>query len=91
MQRHSRAAHGARPGGGKGTVGRIIRLVTYQAMCSNPATVARVRAAQRAIEQVGEKVHIAPPTKVGMVVILLYLPEGYAPDQFLPGLPFYQL
>lgn len=61
----------------------------YQAMLSNPANVARVRAAQRAIEQVGGKVNITSPTKVGMVVVLLALPEGYVPGQFLPGLPFY--
>lgn len=66
-----------------------MRTVAYQAMLSNPANVARVRAAQRAIEQIGGKVSIAAPTKVGMVIVLLYLPEGYTPDQFLPGLPFY--
>ena len=66
-----------------------MRMVAYQAMLSNPANVARVRSAQRAIEQIGGKVSIAPPTKVGMVVVLLYLPEGYTPDQFFPGLPFY--
>lgn len=64
-------------------------MVVYQAMLSNPANVARVRAVQRTIEQVGGKVSLAPPTKVGMVVVLLTLPEGYTPDQFLPGLPFY--
>jgi hypothetical protein len=64
-------------------------MVVYQAMLSNPANVARVRAAQPHIEQVGGKVNIAAPTKVGMVVIVLYLPEGYTPDQFIPGLPFY--
>jgi len=64
-------------------------MVVYQAMLSNPANVARVRGVQRTIEQVGGKVNFAPPTKVGMVVVLLTLPEGYTPDQFLPGLPFY--
>lgn len=68
-----------------------MRTVAYQAMLSNPANVARVRAAQRAIEQAGGKVTIAPPTKVGMVVVLLHLPEGYTPDQFVPGLPFYPI
>lgn len=66
-----------------------MRMVVYQAMLSNPANVARVRGVQRTIEQVGGKVNFAPPTKVGMVVVLLTLPEGYTPDQFLPGLPFY--
>jgi hypothetical protein len=66
-----------------------MRVVVYQAMLSNPNNVARVRAAQRAIEQVGGKIEVAPPTRVGMVVVLVYLPEGYTPDQFVPGLPFY--
>lgn len=64
-------------------------MIAYQAMLSNPSNVARVRAAQRGIEQVGGQVNISPPTKVGMVVVILYLPAGYAPDEFLPGLPFY--
>lgn len=66
-----------------------MRMVAYQAMLSNPTNVTRVRAVQRSIEQVGGKVSFAPPTKVGMVVVLLLLPEGYTPDQFLAGLPFY--
>lgn len=68
-----------------------MRLVVYQAMLSNPNNVARVRAVQRAIEQIGGKVTISPPTKVGMVVVLLSLPEGYTPDQFIPNLPFYPM
>lgn len=68
-----------------------MRMVVYQAMLSNPNNVARVRAVQRAIEQAGGKVSISPPTKVGMVVVMLSLPEGYSPDQFIPGLPFYPI
>ena len=66
-----------------------MNIITYQAMLSNPANVARIRAVAHAIESVGGKVVIAPPTKVGMVLVMLYLPPGYTPDQFLPGLPFY--
>lgn len=68
-----------------------MRMVAYQAMLSNPNNVGRVRAVQRAIEQIGGKVSISPPTKVGMVVVVLSLPEGYSPDQFVPGLPFYPI
>ncbi|MGH2516325.1 MAG: hypothetical protein ACRDHP_11785 [Ktedonobacterales bacterium] len=64
-------------------------MVVYQAMLANPNNVARVRAAQRGIEQVGGKVSISSPTNAGMVVVLLHLPEAYTPEQFLPGLPFY--
>lgn len=66
-----------------------MRMVAYQAMLRNPANVARVQAARRAIEQVGGRIQIAPPTKDGMTLVVLSLPEGYAPDHFLPGLPFY--
>lgn len=66
-----------------------MNIITYQAMLSNPANVARIRAVARAIESVGGKVTIAPPTKVGMVLVMLYLPPEYTPEQFLPGLPFY--
>lgn len=66
-----------------------MNVIVYQAMLSNPTNVARVRAAARAIESIGGKVAIAPPTKVGMVLVMLHLPPGYMPDQFLPGLPFY--
>lgn len=66
-----------------------MNVIAYQAMLSNPTNVARVRAAARAIESIGGKVIIAPPTKLGMVLITLHLPPGFTPDQFLPGLPFY--
>lgn len=66
-----------------------MNVMVYQAMLSNPANVARVRAATRAIESIGGRVALAPPTKVGMVLVMLYLPPGYTPDQILPGLPFY--
>jgi hypothetical protein len=64
-------------------------MVAYQAVLRNPNNVARVQAARRAIEQVGGQVRVAPPTKDGMTLVVLSLPEGNAPEQFLPGLPFY--
>ncbi|HEV2237817.1 MAG TPA: hypothetical protein VGR57_14255 [Ktedonobacterales bacterium] len=68
-----------------------MKLVTYQALIANPASVAQIRAAQRDIERAGGRVHIAPPTKVGMVLIILELPEHLTPDQLFPGVPFYPL
>jgi hypothetical protein len=64
-------------------------MVAYQAILGNPTNVARVQAARSAIDQVGGRVQIAPPTKDGMTLVVLTLPEGYAPERFLPGLPFY--
>lgn len=64
-------------------------LTTYQALLSNPESVARIQAGRREVERVGGKLAIAPPNKVGMVVIVLQLPEGYWPDVFFPGMPFY--
>jgi hypothetical protein len=68
-----------------------MKLVTYQALIANPESVARIRAAQRDIERVGGRVHIAPPTRVGMVLIILELPEHITPDQVFPGVPFYPM
>jgi hypothetical protein len=36
-------------------------------------------------------VTLAPPTTVGMVLVILELPEGYTPDQFFAGMPFYPM
>lgn len=67
----------------------VMRMVTYQAMLSNPNNLARVQAARRGIEAAGGKLTIAPPTKEGMVLVTLLLPEGVFPAQFFPDLPFY--
>lgn len=66
-----------------------MRLITYQALLSNPDNLARVQAARRAIERAGGRVTIAPPTKTGMVAVILELPEGQRPDDLVPGIPFY--
>lgn len=68
-----------------------MRLIAYQALLSNPENVARVQAARREVERVGGRVSLAPPTKAGMVAVILELPEGYRPEQFVPGLPFYPM
>jgi hypothetical protein len=66
-----------------------MRLIAYQALLSNPENLARLQAARREIERVKGKVSIAAPNKAGLTLVILELPEGYTPDQFVPGLPFY--
>lgn len=66
-----------------------MRLIAYQALLSNPENLARVRAAKREIERARGKVSIADPNKAGLTLVILELPEGVTPDQFVPGLPFY--
>jgi hypothetical protein len=68
-----------------------MRLITYQALLSNPDNLARVQAARHEIERLGGRVTIAPPTKSGMVAVILELPEGVHPEDLLPGIPFYPL
>ena len=69
----------------------VMRMVTYQAMLSNPNNLTRVQAARRAIEAAGGKVTIAPPSKEGMTLVTLLLPEGVFPAHFFPELPFYPM
>jgi hypothetical protein len=66
-----------------------MRMVAYQAMLSNPNNLARVQAAKRQIERANGRVSIAGPNSAGLILVVLELPEGYTPDQFVPGLPFY--
>ncbi len=66
-----------------------MQMVAYQAMLSNPDNLARVLAAKREIERVKGRVRIAGPNTAGLTLVVLELPEGYTPDQFVPGLPFY--
>lgn len=61
----------------------------YEAILSHAANIAQVRAARSAIERVGGRVKIESPTPRGMVLVTLILPDGYTPQDFLPGLPFY--
>jgi hypothetical protein len=65
--------------------------VRYQALLSNPQNLAQVQAGRVRIERVGGRLVIAPPTRTGLIAVTLYLPPGYYPDQFLPGLPFYPI
>ena len=50
-----------------------------------------MQALRREVERVCGHLALAPPTKVGMVLVILELPEGYSPDQFFAGMPFYPM
>lgn len=64
-------------------------LIVYEAILSDPRNLAQVQAARHPIEAVGGWVQREPPTKDGLVVVILALPKSYTPKQFVPGLPFY--
>ncbi|HEX5156868.1 MAG TPA: hypothetical protein VFW17_06615 [Ktedonobacterales bacterium] len=66
-------------------------MKVYEAILAHPASVARVVAARPAIERAGGSVKLAPPTRSGMVLATLMLPDQYTPQDFLPGLPFYPM
>lgn len=64
-------------------------MQTYQALLARADNVAKVQSMRRAIERIGGKVEIAPPTATGMVRVTLWLPPQYQPKDFFPDLPFY--
>ena len=66
-----------------------MKLIQYQALIASPQNVANVRARKNEVERVGGRIAIAPPTRVGMVLVILELPLGYTPEQFFPDIPFY--
>jgi hypothetical protein len=68
-----------------------MRLIAYQALLGNPRNVAQVQAARSQIERIGGRVSVGTPTKTGMVLVILELPEGVPPDHYLPGMPFYPM
>jgi len=68
-----------------------MRLISYQALLANQQNVATIRSRVREVERAGGRVEIAPPTKAGMVLVVLELPEGTSPGQFFPGIPFYPM
>lgn len=63
-------------------------LLTYEGIFFRPESVAWVRAARPAIERIGGRVEIAPPTADGMVLITLFLPSSCHPRDFFGDLPF---
>jgi hypothetical protein len=68
-----------------------MRLITYQAQLSLPASLARVRDAIAAIERIGGRVEMLATGTAGVTTVRLHLPPPHTPDRFLPGLPFYPL
>ena len=66
-----------------------MRLRTYQAQLTLPASLARVRAARPDIERAGGRVELLPTEIAGLTTVRIHLPAHYQPEQFLPGLPFY--
>lgn len=68
-----------------------MRLIAYQALLANQRNVAIIRSRIREVERVGGRVSVAPPTKVGMILVIVELPEAYTPERFFPGIPFYPI
>lgn len=64
-------------------------MQTYQALLARQDNVVRVWQMRRAVEDVGGKIEMAPPTVTGMVRVTLWLPPQYQPNDFFPDLPFY--
>jgi hypothetical protein len=48
-----------------------MKLIAYQALLANQQNVALIRSHVREVERAGGRVEIAPPTKVGMVLLTL--------------------
>lgn len=63
----------------------------YQAVLTRPDSIDRVRQVVRQIESVKGRVKIELTTTVGVVTVILELPDPYTPDVFLPGLPFFEI
>ncbi|HEU5347776.1 MAG TPA: hypothetical protein VFU63_04105 [Ktedonobacterales bacterium] len=66
-----------------------MELLTYQALISHADNVNRVHAARDQIARIGGDVSIEPPNNLGLVLVTLRLPQGYSPEDILPGIPFY--
>lgn len=64
---------------------------TFQAVLTRVDSLDRVRQITRQIESVKGRVTIEPTATVGVVTVLLELPDPYTPEIFLPGLPFFEV
>ncbi len=64
-------------------------MQTYQALLGRADNVAKALRMRRAVEEIGGKIEVAPPTATGMVRVTLWLPPQYQPAHFFPDLPFY--
>lgn len=69
----------------------LMNRIQYQAILGNPQNIAEVQARRRDVERIGGQITLSPPTRVGMVVVILELPPGYTPEQFFPRIPFYPI
>ncbi|HEX3269929.1 MAG TPA: hypothetical protein VHR15_04710 [Ktedonobacterales bacterium] len=68
-----------------------MKLIAYQALLANQQNVALIRSRVREVERAGGQVEFAPPMKVGMVLVILELPDNRSPGEFFPGIPFYPM
>jgi hypothetical protein len=68
-----------------------VQTRTYEALLLRAENLALVRAQTAAVERVGGRVVVAPPTPAGGVIVTLILPVAYTPEQIFPGLPFYAI
>ena len=48
-----------------------MKLIAYQALLSNPENLARIQDARREIERRSGRVTFAPPTKTGMIAVVI--------------------
>jgi hypothetical protein len=68
-----------------------MRLIAYQALLRDQQNVAHIHRFRQEIERAGGRLTISAPNKVGMVLIILELPEGLTPDRIFGGMPFYPM
>lgn len=61
----------------------------YEALLTNPQSIARVQAARHAIQQLGGRVEIQGERGSPVQLVTLWLPAPHTPDEALPGLPFF--
>jgi hypothetical protein len=65
-------------------------LREYEVVLSLADSLARVRAAERAIKRAGGQV-MMKTAGTGLTLVTLVLPEPLTPRQFFPDLPFYRV
>ena len=68
-----------------------MQLREYEVVLSQAESLARVRAAERAIKRAGGRITMKPSAGTGLTLVTLALPEPLTPRQFFPDLPFYQV
>lgn len=63
------------------------RMRVYEALLSQPESLAQAQAARRRIERLGGR--IEAQTSGAVRIVTLWLPDPYTPADVLPALPFY--